>query len=131
MSSFRTAVRVTRNGPLLASTAQRSFLRRIHGQVRKSSAEKSEVSDASPQEGHAQKRFGRQSEEPQAGDRDRPQRGARKRRQGAVAEDRPQDRRTQDQAGGKEALTLVENERLVKPLIAITLMMLGALWIRA
>ena len=66
----------------------------VRGQVRKSdvrprSEQERRDGDASPQEGHAQARAwrqGREGEEPQAGDRDRPLRGAEEGREGSAQE---------------------------------------------
>ena len=58
------------------ATVTMTTRRGANGEVREGCVEKCEVDDAPPKERHAQKRFWTDSEEPQAGDRDRSQRGA-------------------------------------------------------
>ena len=55
----------------------------LYGQIRKISLETCEVGDAPPEERHPEKRLGRSREEPQAGDRDRPERSQTEGRQGS------------------------------------------------
>jgi predicted dehydrogenase len=68
---------------MLCSTADPEEL---HGEIWKRRTEDGSVSDASSQARLAQERFGAQGEEPEAGYRDRIERSAKERRQGAVAE---------------------------------------------
>jgi hypothetical protein len=72
--------------------------RRDDGEVRQVGIEEREIDNATTKEGHAQERFRPKSEESQASDCDRPQRGSTERREGsAEAFRRPK-------AGGEEAI---------------------------
>jgi hypothetical protein len=57
-----------------------------HGQIWKKSVEERRVGDAPSEARLAEEWLGPHGEEPQAGDRDRPQRGAKKRGEGALPE---------------------------------------------
>jgi hypothetical protein len=56
-----------------------------YGEVWKGGVEAGRVCDATEEEGNAQKRIGSQRKESEAGDRHRPERGAKRRRQGPIA----------------------------------------------
>lgn len=67
--------------------ALQPIARGCYGEVRKRRTEDGSVGDAAAQAWDAEKRtLGAHREEPQTGDRDRPERGARERREGAVAQ---------------------------------------------
>jgi endonuclease/exonuclease/phosphatase family metal-dependent hydrolase len=59
----------------------------VNGEVRKVRVETGSLGDAPEEEGHAQERLGPEGDEPQTGDRDRPERSAREGRKGSAPEE--------------------------------------------